>query len=131
MITAKIPVKTTNPLNGATGNSRLAAIIRTRQRGKQRETTREVLGPLAAGGKPAPPWLITLTRIAPSNGLDDDALPASCKGIRDGIADVLGVPNDRDPRYKWEYAQRRGAKGQYAVDVVIESRAAEEPKGAA
>lgn len=58
-----------------------------------------------------------MTRVAPSNGLDCDSLPASCKGIRDQIAHWLGV-DDRDPRVKWAYEQRRGAWG---VEVFIRS----------
>lgn len=51
-----------------------------------------------------------MTRVAPSNGLDCDSLPASCKGIRDQIAQWLGV-DDRDKRVRWVYEQRRGAWG--------------------
>lgn len=68
---------------------------------------------LAAGG-----LLVTLTRVAPSSGLDSDNLASSQKHIRDGIADALGV-DDRDARITWSYVQQRGP---YAVRCIIEPR---------
>lgn len=63
----------------------------------------------------APPTSIRLTRIGPRT-LDGDNLAASCKGIRDGIADALGLPDDSDVRVTWRYAQRRG---EYGVEVEV------------
>lgn len=75
---------------------------------------------LASVKKPAVPLVVTLTRIAPSNGLDpDDNLPSALKGARDEIAEWLGV-NDRDRKtVRYEYEQERGPWG-----VRIEWRAA-------
>lgn len=67
--------------------------------------------------KPALPCTIKITRIAP-RALDDDNLAGSQKHVRDGIADWLGI-NDRDPRVKYEYAQRKGKKQEYAVQIEI------------
>jgi predicted Fe-S protein YdhL (DUF1289 family) len=67
--------------------------------------------------KPDAPCAITLTRIAPRE-LDDDNLAAGCKGARDGVADWLGI-DDGDKRLSWAYAQRRGGKGEYALEVRI------------
>lgn len=65
------------------------------------------------------PLLVTLTRIAPSNGLDlGDNLNSSQKHVRDAVAALLGV-DDRDPRVTWAYDQARGPWG---VRVRIESR---------
>jgi hypothetical protein len=61
------------------------------------------------------PCTVKLTRIAP-RALDGDNWQAGAKGIRDGIADKLGV-DDRDPRVTWEYGQERGKP--YAVRVTI------------
>jgi hypothetical protein len=72
---------------------------------------------LASTPKPALPCTIKITRIAP-RALDDDNLAGSQKHVRDGIADWLGV-NDRDPRVKYEYAQRKGKKQEYAVQIEI------------
>lgn len=67
---------------------------------------------LASVSKPIPPLVVTLTRIAPSNGLDpDDNLPSALKGVRDEIAEWLGV-NDRDRKtVRYEYEQERGPWG--------------------
>lgn len=62
------------------------------------------------------PVVVTLTRVAPSNGLDDDNLRPALKSVRDGIADAFGL-DDRDPRIEWRYGQR---KGPYSVIVEIE-----------
>lgn len=63
---------------------------------------------------------VTFVRVAP-RPLDDDNLAFACKGLRDQIADTLGLPNDRDPRVQWRYEQRRGKPGEYAVEVRIEA----------
>jgi hypothetical protein len=64
--------------------------------------------------------VVTLCRVAPRT-LDDDNLRGATKGLRDGVADALGI-NDRDPRVSWEYEQRRGHAGEYAVSVTISDR---------
>lgn len=61
---------------------------------------------------------VTLTRIGPSCGLDDDNLAAALKGVRDGVADALGFSDDRDPLLHWHYGQRRG--NDWSVEVLIE-----------
>lgn len=58
----------------------------------------------------APPLVVTITRIAPSVGLDSDNLAGSCKGCRDEIAHWLGI-DDADERVHYRYAQRRGPWG--------------------
>jgi hypothetical protein len=63
------------------------------------------------------PLVVTLTRVAPSNGLDGDNLQGSLKACRDGVADWLGV-DDRDPRVTWLYEQRRGKE--WSVEVHVE-----------
>lgn len=63
---------------------------------------------------------VRLTRVAPSNGLDPhDGLRTALKAFVDGVADALGLANDRDPRVTWEYGQRRGLFGEHAVEVAI------------
>lgn len=71
------------------------------------------------------PVRVIVTRVAPSSGLDEhDGLGAALKGCIDGIADGLGLTNDRDPRVTWELRQQRG-RG-YAVEVEIVLGAPEE-----
>ena len=60
---------------------------------------------------PALPCTVLVTRIAPSRGLDDDNLAGSLKGVRDQVAEWIGV-DDRDTEVvRYCYAQRRGAWG--------------------
>jgi hypothetical protein len=66
------------------------------------------------------PVVVTLTRVAPSSGLDDDNLRGALKACRDGVADAFGR-NDRDPAIRWEYAQERGGRRQYGVRIRIEA----------
>lgn len=68
------------------------------------------------------PLRVLLTRIAP-RALDDDNLRGALKAVRDGVADALGV-DDRDPGVTWAYAQRRGGKGVYAVEIAVGEREA-------
>lgn len=115
-----VPVRTRNPNNGSAGFSKGAAMARARERRAQRETARACvlsLGPLSL------PLVVTVTRIAPSSGLDPhDGLGAALKGVIDGVADALGLRNDRDPRIAWRLDQRRGPRGAYAVELCFEQR---------
>jgi hypothetical protein len=106
-ITVLIPIRTVNPLNGREHWKARARRVRAERTATWACVT----------GKPRPalPCEVTMTRSAPSNGLDDDSLPASCKGVRDELARWFGV-DDRDPRVKWAYAQKRGP---WAVEVSI------------
>lgn len=68
--------------------------------------------------KPVLPCIVTMTRIAPSDGLDShDNLQMSLKHAADGVALWLGVP-DKDERIQWRYSQE---KGPYGVRVTVES----------
>lgn len=75
-----------------------------------------------------PALVVTITRISPGT-LDSDAVPASAKHIRDGVADALGI-NDNDPRVTWEYRQEKGARAKAGTHagwgVRIEIRSADE-----
>lgn len=65
--------------------------------------------------RPAPPLVVTITRVAPRE-LDDDNLTGAAKYVRDGVADWLGV-DDRTSRsgVTWRYDQRKGRT--YGVDI--------------
>lgn len=114
-----IRVKTTNPNNGSQGWSRNATYAKARTRKAQR--AQAMLETRAALGlHPRLPVVVTLTRVAPSNGLDPhDGLGASLKGIIDGITDALGLASDRDSRVRWHIEQRRGKPREYAVEVWV------------
>lgn len=65
------------------------------------------------------PCLVKLTRIGPK-AMDSDNLAGSQKGLRDAIAQVLGV-DDGDPRIKFDYAQEAIGRREYNVRVSITS----------
>lgn len=104
----------TNPLNGNKGGhwgsrakkakeQRLLACIRTRE---------QIWGKNLSG-----PLTITITRLS-SGTLDDDALPASAKHVRDGIADALKT-KDNHPRLTWKYAAEKVKRGVWGVHISI------------
>ena len=115
-MTLTFPIKTTNPLNGSHQHWRVKAAQRSRQRSAVQAFTRGVAW---EGGFPVD---ILLTRVAPSNGLDDDSLPASMKAIRDELTAWLGLDDDRTPLIRWRYDQRRGTRGNYLVEAAIARR---------
>lgn len=113
-----IPLRTRNPNNGAMGHTRLASILRSRDRKREREAAH--LAVLAAGKVPELPVVVVVRRVAPSQGLDPhDGLGAALKGVIDGTADALGLKSDRDARVTWRLEQRRGKRGEYAVEIEI------------
>lgn len=61
--------------------------------------------------KPDVPCSVLLTRVAPSNGLDDDNLAGSLKSVRDEVAQWLGVDDKDRQTVRYRYAQRRGPWG--------------------
>jgi hypothetical protein len=58
--------------------------------------------------RPALPCSVLLTRVAPSGGLDDDNLPGALKGVRDAVAEWIGVDDRHSTRVRYRYAQCRG-----------------------
>lgn len=66
-------------------------------------------------GAHAATMVVTLTRIGPRLLDSGDNLPSGLKGVRDQIAQWLGV-DDRDPCVTWVYAQE---KGKWGVHVEI------------
>jgi hypothetical protein len=103
------------PLRTGRGlNDRKHWAARARTVKAERDAVRWVLN---GHPKPSLPCVVTLTRCAPSNGLDGDNLQGACKSIRDSVADWLGI-DDADARVQWKYAQRR--EKAYSVEVTIE-----------
>jgi len=92
----------------AGSNAREVWQARTNRVKKERKTT---AGYLKFSKKPETPCSVVLVRMAPSNGLDDDNLRAALKGVRDEIANWLGV-DDRDRyRVRYRYRQERAPWG--------------------
>jgi hypothetical protein len=98
-----VPIKTVSGLN-----------VREHWRARARRVRgeREATATLLHGHPvPALPCVVLLTRVAPSNGLDDDNLPGALKGIRDQIAHWIGVDDKHADTVRYRYAQRRGPWG--------------------
>jgi hypothetical protein len=113
MICVTIPIRTVSE-----ANRRDHWAVRAKRTKQARQTVGLVMaGSLSFHGRPDFPLVVTLTRIAPRD-LDSDNLAISQKGVRDGVADALGI-DDRDPLVAWRYDQRRGKRGQYAVEITI------------
>lgn len=89
-------------------------------RARRVKSERAVVGwYLRSHATPTLPCVVTLTRIAPSSGIDPfDNLPSSLKGVVDAIAEWIGI-DDKDPAVKYEAKQERGPWA-----VRIESRPA-------
>jgi hypothetical protein len=123
-IIVTIPVKTKNPLNGQTGNSRLAAIIRGRQRAEQRGLTKMLL--LAAltpvrEGLFGWPVKVTMTRLSAGKLDKRDGLSSALKGVQDGVTDALGLKDDSDEtKVLFFDDQRKVRPGVYGVEVRVE-----------
>ncbi len=98
----------TVPLRTASGlNAREHHMARHRRVKAERESVSWMLG-----GKTRPnlPCVVTLTRVSPGRGLDDDNTVGALKACRDQVAAWLGV-DDADERVTWRYGQERGDWG--------------------
>ncbi|NLA68297.1 MAG: hypothetical protein GX856_08670 [Gammaproteobacteria bacterium] len=102
----ELPLRTLGP-NGSHGHWSVLA-----RRRKSERRTAAALCPAHAL-----PCVVRLTRLS-AGELDDDNLRGALKGVRDGVADRLGV-DDRDPRVRWEYGQAKCKRGEYGVLVEI------------
>ena len=105
----EIPLRT-----GRGQNDREHWRVRARRVRGEREV---VAWALRGWTQPAVPCVIRLTRIAPSNGLDDDNLAGALKGVRDQVAQWLGVDDKRSDVVRYVYTQ---ARGPWAVRIQVE-----------
>lgn len=116
-----IPYRTKNPSNMQRGNTRLAAIVRSRQDRAARDLARMLCVTALQQARRSPaslvPCEVTLRRLS-AGKMDDDGLATSCKRLRDGIADALGV-NDGGPFVRWHYEQGKCRAGSFGVEVTI------------
>lgn len=77
---------------------------------------RSLTGPALA------PVVVKLTRVS-AGTLDTDNLASALKATRDGVARALGIDDGDVGRLRFVYAQRRGKRREYAVEVLIEHEA--------
>lgn len=110
MIAITIPLKTISTANARLNRFKLAAMTKS-----QRSITQHALATYA--NPPTPPMSIVITRIGPK-ALDSDNLAISQKGVRDGVADWLGV-DDGHPQLDWQYTQRAAGPKVYAVEIEV------------
>lgn len=101
-----IPLKTSSGLN-----AREHFAVRSKRVKREREA---VSWTLVQHERPTVPCSVTLTRVAPSSGLDDDNLVGSLKAVRDEIAAWLKVDDKDRMTVRYRYAQKRGP---WAVEI--------------
>lgn len=83
-----------------------------RTRVKRVRAEKEVIAwELVKQTRPPIPCTCLLTRVAPSNGLDDDNLAGALKSVRDAVATWLGVDDGKREAVRYRYAQTRGPWG--------------------
>lgn len=70
----------------------------------------------------APPWRITLCRIAPRKLDGHDNLQSSLKGVADQISKQLFVDDGDTSKVEWRYTQERGKSKEYAVRIEIKAK---------
>lgn len=86
--------------------------VHWRARNERKKAEREsVAWALVGKTKPATPCVLTITRLAPGNGLDDDNLAGACKNVRDELAAWMGVDDRHRDIVRYEYANERGPWG--------------------
>jgi hypothetical protein len=93
---------------GLGGNDRKHWRAADRQKKAEKQATAWAL---AGKPKPALPCVVTITRVSPGNGMDDDGVPSACKYVRDEVARWLGVDDKHADIVRYEYAQHRGPWG--------------------
>lgn len=107
-----LPIKTISE-----ANTRQHYMARHRRAQAQKGTAYLLTKPARFAPLKKFPATVTLTRVAPRR-LDSDNLTSSMKACRDGIALALGI-DDGDERVTWNYDQRKGAPGEYAVEIKV------------
>lgn len=106
----EIPIKTVSGMN-----AREHHMARARRVKAEREAVGWAVATIAP---PKPPCTVTMTRLAPSNGLDGDNLQSSQKGVRDALAKWIGI-DDKSPLVTWQYDQQRAKDYGVVVEVIV------------
>jgi hypothetical protein len=114
-----IPVHTRNMANLQTGNSRIAGIMRKRERAKQRATVQPHLFGIGISFRS-----VTLVRLAPSSGLDTGGLWNALKAVQDEVAAHLGVDDGPKSPASWVMKQERSKAYGVRVELRMEKGAA-------
>ena len=111
-----MPIKTISEAN----RSRHEHWTKTRKRiqGQKDAAYILTLQALNEQGLGSPPWRTKFTRIAPDKLDPMVNLPGSMKAVEDGVCRALGID---DRHWQPECDQRIGRRGEYAVEVEIET----------
>jgi hypothetical protein len=102
-MTIAVPLRTVPGLN-----AREHFAVRSKRVRKEREA---VAWMLRGVQRPHIPCSVILTRVAPSAGVDDDNLVGALKGVRDQVAEWLGVDDKHRNQVRYRYAQAWGEWG--------------------
>jgi hypothetical protein len=120
IVVVSIPIRLRSVLNGSHCHWRVVARERSSQRAIVRWT-------LLTQQRIEGPWEVTIVRQSRGT-LDSDNLQASCKSIRDEIADWIGV-DDSSAQITWIYKQEK-CRG-YGVRIEVRNgRSGAEFRGA-
>lgn len=113
---ARAPKSIVVPIRTVPGlNAREHFAVRSKRVRKEREAVAWLLRGMK---RPHVPCSVILTRIAPSQGVDDDNLVGALKGARDEIAQWLGVDDRHRNQVRYRYAQENsGYRGQWGVRI--------------
>lgn len=116
VLVVELPIRVTSA-----ANERVHWTARAKRVRAHRTAIALAVGPSAGPAKLSsyPAFRVKLTRIAPKALDAHDNLAHSCKGLVDGIADVLGVDDGDLKRVRWEYAQEKRAPKTYGLRIEI------------
>jgi hypothetical protein len=110
----QVPVRTVSEMNDRSHWS-----VKMRRKQDQQQQVAVAWQNNLKGRRIQLPCVVKLTRIGP-RVLDGDNLQASCKGIRDTIAQKLGADDGSD-LIKWEYSQVKNGSKEYGLKISITS----------
>lgn len=112
-----IPVHTRNHANSQQPNSKIAGILRSKERAAQRKTVASGLFGIGISFRS-----VTIIRLAPSDGLDMGGLWLALKATQDAIADHLGIDDGPKSPASWAVGQERSKA--YGVRVELRMKRA-------
>ena len=120
----ELPIKTKSLNKGVF--SRAGAMARHAENAAHRDLARAQTLRMMGLAKLRPgdlvPARITLTRISAGKLDGHDNICGSMKRVVDGVCKALGVDDGDEESVVFAYRQRKGPKGKYKVEVLIERR---------
>jgi hypothetical protein len=108
-----LPFRTKNPNN----NREHWRVVWKRSQKEREQTLMFVRAAVMRRGITLPVQ-VKLTRLAKATMDEGDNLRSALKAVRDGVADVFGIP-DNDPHIHFAYAQEK--QKEYGVRIEVEA----------